>query len=172
MTVAVLGLILLLAAGLLTAAVVTSNTSAVQTDLWGLTISNISVGAVFVTGMLTTAVAVAGLLLVMAGVRRGRRLQQERRVLRQENRRLAQQAEPTATTADETRTPRAWRRRREPAATPSDSTAEGTAEPARPEEGDTVDTPSPPTSAADEQNEHLHRPAGANQDRTTSDASS
>jgi hypothetical protein len=89
--VAVLGLILLIGAGLLTAAVVTSNTGAIDTDLWGLTISNLSLGAVFVAGLLTTLVGVAGLLLLTAALRRGRRLRQERKVLRRENERLAHQ---------------------------------------------------------------------------------
>ena len=90
MTVAVLGLILLAAAGVLTAAVVTSNTGAVETDLWNATISNVSLGVVFVAGMLTTIVAVIGIAMIMAGVHRTQRLRQERRVLRRENQRLTQ----------------------------------------------------------------------------------
>jgi hypothetical protein len=105
MTVAVLGLILLAAAGVLTAAVVTSNTGAVETDLWNATISNVSLGVVFVAGMLTTVVAVIGIAMMMAGVRRTQRLRQERRVLRRENQRLTERVEgstvpddaPTAT---------------------------------------------------------------------------
>jgi hypothetical protein len=93
MTVVVLGLILLAAAGVLTAAVVTSNTSAVDIDLWSVQISNLSTGGVFVAGMLTTLVGVAGLVLLMIGYRRTRRLQHERRVLRRENQRLVQRAE-------------------------------------------------------------------------------
>jgi hypothetical protein len=100
MTVAVLGLILLAAAGVLTAAVVTSNTGAVDTDLWNLTISNLSLGIVFVAGMLTTIVGVAGIVLLTVGVRRGRRLRQERRVLRRENQRLSRRAE-TVPASDE-----------------------------------------------------------------------
>jgi hypothetical protein len=92
--VAVLGLILLVAAGALTAAVVTSNTGAIDVDLWGVTISNLSLGVIFVAGMLTTLVGVAGIILMMGGLRRGRRLRRERRVLRRENERLAQQAGP------------------------------------------------------------------------------
>jgi hypothetical protein len=91
--VAVLGLILLVAAGVLTTAVVTSNTGAIDIDLWGVTISNVSLGVVFVAGMLTTLVGVAGLILMTAGVRRNRRLRQERRVLRQENQRLSRRVE-------------------------------------------------------------------------------
>lgn len=90
---AVLGLILLAAAGVLTAAVVTSNTGAVETDLWNATISNLSLGVVFVAGMLTTIVGVIGIVMLTAGVRRNQRLRQERRVLRRENQRLTQRVE-------------------------------------------------------------------------------
>jgi hypothetical protein len=119
--VAVLGLILLAAAGVLTAAVVTSNTGAIETDLWGLTISNVSVGVVFVAGMLTTLVGVAGLLLLTGGVRRGQRLRQERRVLRRENERLTQQA-GSGRPADGTPTHGIWRRRPEAVGSPADPT--------------------------------------------------
>jgi hypothetical protein len=93
MTVAVLGLLLLAAAGVLTAAVVTSNTGAVEADLWNATLSNVSLGVVFVAGMLTTIIAVIGIAMLMVGVRRNQRLRQERRVLRRENQRLSQRAE-------------------------------------------------------------------------------
>jgi hypothetical protein len=98
MTVAVLGLILLAAAGVLTAAVVTSNTGAVETDLWSASIHNLTLGGVFVAGMLTTVLAVAGLALMTAGMRREKRLRQERRVLRQENRRLTRRVDDPDTT--------------------------------------------------------------------------
>ena len=97
---AVLGLILLAAAGVLTAAVVTSNTNALSVDLWGATVSDLTVGVVFVAGMITTVLAVVGLGLLMGALRRGRRLRQERRSLRQENKQLSRQVEendaPTA----------------------------------------------------------------------------
>lgn len=102
MTVVVLGLILLVAAGVLTAAVVTSNTGVVDTDLWGTTIANLSLGAVFVAGMITTLVGVGGLALILVGAQRSRRLRQERRVLRRENRLLSRQIE----TSDTGETPR------------------------------------------------------------------
>jgi hypothetical protein len=102
MTVAVLGLILLAAAGVLTAAVVTSNTGAVETDLWSASIHNLTLGGVFVAGMLTTVLAVAGLALMTAGMRREKRLRQERRVLRQENRRLTRRVDDTDTTTAST----------------------------------------------------------------------
>jgi hypothetical protein len=98
--VAILGLILLAGAGVLAAAVVTSNTAALEMELWGVTISDLSLGAVFIGGMLTTLVAVAGVVLLTGGIRRGRRLATERRTLREENDRLAQQVESTGPVAD------------------------------------------------------------------------
>ena len=91
--VAVLGLILLAAAGVLTAAVVTSNTDSLSVDLWGVSITNVSLGVVFVAGMITTVLAVVGLGLLMGGMRRSRRLRQERRSLRRENEQLAQRVD-------------------------------------------------------------------------------
>jgi hypothetical protein len=91
--VAVLGLILLAAAGVLTAAVVTSNTDSLSVDLWGVSVTNVTLGVVFVAGMITTVLAVVGLGLLMGGLRRNRRLRQERRTLRRENEQLAQRVE-------------------------------------------------------------------------------
>jgi hypothetical protein len=170
MTVAVLGLILLVAAGVLTAAVVTSNTGAIETDLWGTTISNISVGAVFVAGMLTTLVGVAGLFLLMAGARRGRRLQQERRVLRRENQRLTQQVGSGAPAGGQARAPGAWRRRRAPAGTPAAGPTASTEEPASRSEDAPVDTAGRPADATERSAENVDQPAGAPRERTTSDA--
>jgi hypothetical protein len=98
--VAVLGLILLAAAGVLTAAVVTSNTTSLSVELWGVNVSNITVGVVFVAGMITTVLAVVGLGLVMGALRRGRRLRSERRSLRRENQQLVQRVESTDVPAD------------------------------------------------------------------------
>jgi uncharacterized membrane protein YcjF (UPF0283 family) len=98
--VAVLGLILLAAAGVLTAAVVTSNTNSLSVDLWGATISDLSVAVVFVAGMITTVLAVVGLGLVMGALRRGRRLRQERRSLRQENKQLSRRVEEVDSPTD------------------------------------------------------------------------
>jgi type II secretory pathway pseudopilin PulG len=97
-TVAVLGLILLAAAGVLTAAVVTSNTDSLAVSLWGVSVSNVTLGVVFVAGMITTVLAVVGLGLLMGGMRRNNRLRKERRSLRRENEQLTQQVESTPDT--------------------------------------------------------------------------
>jgi type II secretory pathway pseudopilin PulG len=97
-TVAVLGLILLAAAGVLTAAVVTSNTDSLAVSLWGVSVSNVTLGVVFVAGMITTVLAVIGLGLLMGGMRRNSRLRKERRTLRRENEQLTQQVESTPET--------------------------------------------------------------------------
>ena len=92
---AVLGLILLAAAGVLTAAVVTSNTNTTMVDLWGASVTNVTLGVVFVAGMITTVLAVVGLGLLMGGLRRTSRLRKERRTLRRENEQLHQKVETT-----------------------------------------------------------------------------
>ena len=99
---AVLGLILLAAAGVLTAAVVTSNTDKLAVDLWNISVSNVTLGVVFVAGMITTVVAVIGLGLLMGAVRRNRRLRKERRSLRRENEQLVQRVESTPDTTGPT----------------------------------------------------------------------
>jgi hypothetical protein len=139
--VAVLGLILLVAAGVLTAAVVTSNTGAIETDLWGVTISNISLGVVFVAGMLTTVVGVAGLLLLTGAARRGRRLRLERRALRRENERLSHQVGTGPAAEDGTAPSGAWRRPTGPAAA-AESTRTTDGGPVR-ERDETVDAEAP-----------------------------
>jgi hypothetical protein len=103
--VAVLGLILLAGAGVLTAAVVTSNTDSLAVSLWGVSVSNVTLGVVFVAGMITTVLAVVGLGLLMGGMRRNRRLRKERRTLRRENEELAQRVDstPETTTVPPTR---------------------------------------------------------------------
>jgi type II secretory pathway pseudopilin PulG len=94
-TVAVLGLILLAAAGVLTAAVVTSNTDSLSVSLWSVDVSNVTLGVVFVAGMITTVLAVVGLGLLMGALRRNRRLRKERRSLQRENEQLAQRVDST-----------------------------------------------------------------------------
>jgi uncharacterized integral membrane protein len=94
-TVAVLGLILLAAAGVLTAAVVTSNTDSLSLSLWSVDVSNVTLGVVFVAGMITTVLAVVGLGLLMGALRRNRRLRKERRSLQRENEQLAQRMDST-----------------------------------------------------------------------------
>ena len=99
---AVLGLILLAAAGVLTAAVVTSNTDSLSVSLWSVDVSNVTLGVVFVAGMITTVLAVVGLGLLMGGMRRNRRLRKERRSLQRENEQLAQRVDSTPPSMDPT----------------------------------------------------------------------
>ena len=94
---AVLGLILLAAAGVLTAAVVTSNTDSLSVSLWSVDVSNVTLGVVFVAGMITTVLAVVGLGLLMGALRRNRRLRKERRSLQRENEQLAQRRDTDST---------------------------------------------------------------------------
>ena len=86
----VLGLLLLVGAGVFAAAVITSNTGAVGADLWGLHISNLSLGAFYIAGLVTGFAALLGLVVLFAGMRRTRRLRHERKALTRENARLTQ----------------------------------------------------------------------------------
>jgi hypothetical protein len=82
------------------AAVVTSNTGAVGVDLWGAHISNLSLGGVFVAGLATGVLALLGLVMLFAGMRRAQRLRRERRALAKENARLVQHAGSTEPVAE------------------------------------------------------------------------
>lgn len=85
----VLGFVLLVGAGVFTAAVITSNTTTVGADLWGMHIDNLSLGGVFVAGMVAGVAALLGLAMLFGGMRRSARLNRERRQLARENARLA-----------------------------------------------------------------------------------
>ncbi|MBK5305504.1 MAG: hypothetical protein JJD92_02320 [Frankiaceae bacterium] len=68
-----LGLLLLLASGVLTAALVMDNTDAVSVSVFGETISGLTQGGLFIAGVVTGAAAILGLTMMMAGAARGRR---------------------------------------------------------------------------------------------------
>lgn len=87
---AVLGLILLVGVVVVTAAVVSSNTGTTDVSLWGLTVSNLSLGTLFIAGMITTIIGLVAVALVLGGTRRARRMRRERRRLTRENERLVQ----------------------------------------------------------------------------------
>lgn len=76
---AVLGLLLMLAAGALTAGVVLSNTDKISAEAFGVTLSNVSIGGMFIAGALTALAFALGLWLVLRGMRRARRRRVERR---------------------------------------------------------------------------------------------
>jgi hypothetical protein len=168
--VAVLGLILIAAAGVLTAAVVTSNTGAVETDLWGMTVSSVSIGVVFVAGMLAALVGGAGLLLLTGGLRRGRRLRQERRVLRRENERLSQQVGSGPSTGDGT-AGGVWRRPTEPVGSRAAGGARGSDDDSRGATDRPVETTAPLTETSGPV-EGADRTARSARARATSDSGS
>ncbi len=89
----VLGLLLLLAAGALTAAVVMANTDAVAVAAFGQATSGLTTGGLFLAGVITGAVAILGLTMILAGLsrRRARRagLKREMRDVRDERETLA-----------------------------------------------------------------------------------
>lgn len=92
----VLGILLLAGAAVLAVATISSNTGAVEVDLWGMSVSNVSVGVVFAAGMITAAVGLLGMMMLFGGARRNRKRWRERRTLARDNRRLAQQADRQA----------------------------------------------------------------------------
>ncbi len=123
----VLGLVLLVGAGVLTAAVITSNTGVVGADVWGLHISNLSLGGVFVVGVATGVVGLLGLVMLFSGMRHVQRLRRERRELARENARLAQYVDDTEQRGE----PDAWPAKQKPVVEPADAAAERAAESGR-----------------------------------------
>ena len=91
----ILGLLLLLAAGALTAAVVMANTDAVSVSAFGESASGLTLGGLFLAGVITGAIAILGLTMILAGLsrRRTRRvgLKQEIRDARGERETLAEE---------------------------------------------------------------------------------
>jgi TRAP-type C4-dicarboxylate transport system permease large subunit len=80
----VLGLLLLLASAGLTLGVVLSNTDPVTASAFGVSLSDVSVGGLFLAGVIAGAVAMLGLgiLLMGAARKRSRRVESNHRVQR------------------------------------------------------------------------------------------
>lgn len=76
---ALLGLLLMLAAGALTAGVVLSNTDRTSAEVFGVTLSNLSLGGLFLAGAATALVFALGLWALLRGLARSRRRNLERR---------------------------------------------------------------------------------------------
>jgi FtsZ-binding cell division protein ZapB len=91
----VLGLLLLLGAGALTAAVVLANTDTVLVAAFGQSASGLTIGGLFLAGVITGAIAILGLTMMLAGLsrRRARRagLKREMRDVRDERETLAEE---------------------------------------------------------------------------------
>jgi uncharacterized integral membrane protein len=91
----VLGLLLLLASGALTAVVVMQNTDAASVSAFGQTTSGLTLGGLFLAGAVAGAIAILGLTMILAGAsrRRARRLglKQEMRDARGERESLAEE---------------------------------------------------------------------------------
>jgi uncharacterized membrane protein len=83
-TMIIVGVVLVAVAVVLTAAAITSNGQHVKFDLWGVLHSSVSVGTVFIAGMITTVVAVLGVLVLVGALRRNRRQRKERKQLAKE----------------------------------------------------------------------------------------
>jgi uncharacterized integral membrane protein len=91
----VLGLLLLLASGALTAAVVMQNTDAVSVSAFGQAASGLTLGGLFLAGAVAGAIAILGLTMILAGAsrRRARRagIKREMRDVRDERETLAEE---------------------------------------------------------------------------------
>ncbi|MDT7538314.1 MAG: hypothetical protein QOI82_1899 [Actinomycetota bacterium] len=91
----VLGLLLLLGAGALTAAVVLANTDAVAIVAFGHSATGLTIGGLFLAGAITGAIAILGVTMMLAGLsrRRARRvgLKREMRDARDERETLAEE---------------------------------------------------------------------------------
>jgi membrane protein implicated in regulation of membrane protease activity len=115
-TVIVFGLLLVILAGALGAGVVLSNADPVSASAFGVTLSNVSIGGLFLVGAATGVVLMLGLVLLLLGAarKRSRRVATKRQVrsVRSEKDQLAEEnaelrarlTEPYPTT-DSTATP-------------------------------------------------------------------
>lgn len=111
-----LGLVMLVLAALLTLGIVFSNTDPSNAAAFGVTLDNVSIGGLFLVGVIAGAVAMLGLTLMLGGSvrRRHKRVQAKREVrtahgevdaLAQENARLAGALEQQQTRTTETPPP-------------------------------------------------------------------
>ncbi len=105
-----LGLVLLVLAALVAAGIVLSNGDSVQADAFGVSLDNVSVGGLFLVGMVVGVVAMVGLGLMLLGAarRRAKRVAVKREVrdvrgeresLAEENARLQAELERTSATS-------------------------------------------------------------------------
>ena len=106
----VLGLLLLLASGVLTVGVVLDSTDAASASAFGQSATGLTGGGLFLAGVITGAVAILGLTMVLAGASRGRARRaarkremrdavDERETLAEENERLRRELETSRTDA-------------------------------------------------------------------------
>jgi hypothetical protein len=104
--VVVLGLLLLVLSGLLTAGMVLQNTDPAAVSLFGHAVTGLTIGGIFAAGIATGAVALLGLLMMLGGARRRRarrvglkqqvrEVRDERESLAEENARLKRELEAT-----------------------------------------------------------------------------
>jgi hypothetical protein len=107
--VVVLGLLLLVLSGLLTAGMVLQNTDPAAVSLYGHAVTGVTIGGLFAAGVVTGAVALLGLIMMLGGARRRRArrvglkqevrdVRVERETLAEENARLRRELETSRTT--------------------------------------------------------------------------
>ena len=94
----VFGLLLVLAAGAVTLGIALSNTDPVAASLFGVSLDNVSVGGLFLTGVVAGAVLVLGIaLLLLGGARKRSRRVKTKRTIRATRSEKEQLAEENAT---------------------------------------------------------------------------
>jgi hypothetical protein len=93
--VVVLGLLLLVISGLLTAGMVLQNTDPAQVSVYGQNVTGMTIGGLFAAGVATGAIALLGLFMILAGARRRRTrrvgLKRQVRDVREERESLAEE---------------------------------------------------------------------------------
>lgn len=85
----VLGLLLVLLAGGATTAALVENTKPTSMDILGVTISNLSIGGIFLAGVVTALIFALGLFLMLGGAARARRRRQKNKSVVKDSRREA-----------------------------------------------------------------------------------
>jgi uncharacterized integral membrane protein len=78
------GAVLAAVAVVVIAAAVTGNSHKVEFDFFGIYHSHLSIGAVFISGMITTVIAVVGVVLLVGGLRRTRKQRKEQKRIAKE----------------------------------------------------------------------------------------
>lgn len=85
----ILGLLLVLLAAAGTTAAVVENTKPTSMVILGLTVSNLSVGGIFMAGVISALVFALGLFMMMGGAARARRRRQQNKTVVKDSRREA-----------------------------------------------------------------------------------
>lgn len=163
----ILGLLLLVAAGVLTAGMLIDNSKGdIRPDIFGYHLPSLNYGELFVVGVATGAVAILGLMLLLSALRRGsRRRRQVRMEGRSKQQREAELQEENARLArelDQQRRAQGAARPGAPAPAPGATQAVGAPSPARTAAEERRPEMPPPMRTGEEPTRTMSdRPAGS-----------